>query len=55
MRKWFILGSLFVLTIILAACGKSNGEKEDKEITIAASPAPHGVVLEHARNEKERL
>lgn len=45
MRKWFILGSLFVLTIILAACGKSNGEKEDKEITIAASPAPMASYL----------
>ncbi|MDW4388760.1 MetQ/NlpA family ABC transporter substrate-binding protein [Staphylococcus saprophyticus] len=54
MRKWFILGSLFVLTIILAACGKSNGEKEDKEITIAASPAPHGVVLEHAKEEMKK-
>lgn len=54
MKKLIMIGSLFLLTIILAACGKSNGEKEDKEITIAASPAPHGEVLEHAKKEMKK-
>lgn len=49
MRRVTSLVSLLVLAVILAACGNSKGEGEDKKITIATSPAPHGEVLKHAK------
>ncbi|PTJ53308.1 methionine ABC transporter substrate-binding protein [Staphylococcus simulans] len=46
MKKVSSLIGLLVLLVVLAACGK-GGDKE--KITVAASPAPHGEVLEHAK------
>ncbi|GGI42573.1 lipoprotein [Mammaliicoccus stepanovicii] len=37
------------LVTVLTACGKSNDN--EKKITVAASPAPHGEVLEHAKEK----
>ncbi|RIM74792.1 methionine ABC transporter substrate-binding protein, partial [Staphylococcus xylosus] len=54
MRRLIVLGSLLILTIVLAACGNSNGKDRDKKITIAASPAPHGEVLKHAKEEMKK-
>lgn len=54
MRKLIVLCSLLILTIVLAACGNSNGKDGDKKITIAASPAPHGEVLKHAKEEMKK-
>jgi len=54
MKKLITLGSLLVLAIILAACGNSGGKGDDKKITVAASPAPHGEVLKHAKEEMKK-
>ncbi|MCG7339091.1 MetQ/NlpA family ABC transporter substrate-binding protein [Staphylococcus sp. ACRSN] len=45
---------LIGLISVLTACGKSSGNEANKTITIAASPAPHGEVLEHAKEAMEK-
>ncbi|SUM35135.1 putative lipoprotein [Staphylococcus gallinarum] len=49
MKKFTYAILLLSLIGVLAACGKSNSDAANKKITIAASPAPHGEVLEHAK------
>ncbi|WP_210617851.1 MetQ/NlpA family ABC transporter substrate-binding protein [Mammaliicoccus lentus] len=47
-----VLGLLFVsiLTVVLAACGGGDGDKDKKEtIKVGASPAPHAEILEEAK------
>src|SRR5699024_9326586 len=53
MRKMISIVSVLVLVVLLSACGNSEGEKKDKKITIATSPAPHGEGLEHAKKAME--
>lgn len=49
MKKFTYAILLLSLIGVLAACGKSNSDAANKKITIAASPAPHGEVLERAK------
>ena len=52
MKKWLSVISILVLVIVLAGCGK---DKEDnKKITVAASPAPHGDVLKKAKEQLKK-
>jgi len=53
MKKLISLAILVFFTIILVACSSSNG-KENKKVTIATSPAPHGEVLKHAKDEMKK-
>ena len=52
MQKLFSFVTLFALVLFLAACGNdsesASEEGEAKEITVAASPAPHAEILEKA-------
>ncbi|MCU5745920.1 MetQ/NlpA family ABC transporter substrate-binding protein [Staphylococcus sp. SQ8-PEA] len=45
MKKILSLVLIAVVTLALAACGK----KDDKTITVGASPAPHAEILEKAK------
>ncbi len=52
LKKWLSVISILVLIIVLAGCGK---DKEDnKKITVAASPAPHGDVLKKAKDQLKK-
>lgn len=53
MKKIISLFALLAVIFILAACGQSKSA-ENKKITVAASPAPHGEVLEHAKEEMKK-
>lgn len=45
MKKLFL--PLFIVILLLAACG--SNKKDDKTITVGASPAPHAEILEEAK------
>ncbi|WP_105993505.1 MetQ/NlpA family ABC transporter substrate-binding protein [Staphylococcus simulans] len=53
MKKISSFIGLCILLVVLAACGQGKGG-ENKKITVAASPAPHGEVLEHAKKEMKK-
>ncbi|MBF0720078.1 methionine ABC transporter substrate-binding protein [Staphylococcus sciuri] len=50
MSKLVKFVSFISIILLLAACGKSSGS-ENTKITVAASPAPHGDVVEHAKEK----
>ncbi|WP_437272289.1 MetQ/NlpA family ABC transporter substrate-binding protein [Staphylococcus succinus] len=54
MKKIISSVTLLIFVLLLTACGNTNGKNNDKKITIAASPAPHGEVLEHAKEEMKK-
>src|SRR5699024_9946744 len=54
MKKLISLTILVCFAAILVACGSSK-DKENKKITIATSPAPHGEVLKHAKDEMKKI
>ncbi|WP_214336205.1 MetQ/NlpA family ABC transporter substrate-binding protein [Staphylococcus arlettae] len=47
MKKILSLAFVLVLSVVLAACGNSEGK--DKKITVGASPSPHAEILEQAK------
>ena len=53
MKQLISLTILVCFAAILVACGSSK-DKENKKITIATSPAPHGEVLKHAKDEMKK-
>ena len=52
MKKLIGMISILLVTITLAACG--NQKEDNKKITVAASPAPHGDVLKKAKEEMKK-
>lgn len=53
MKKLIGLLCVFGLILLLSACGNSDKEKNSK-IVVAASPAPHGEVVEQAKEEMSK-
>ncbi|MGJ5712416.1 MetQ/NlpA family ABC transporter substrate-binding protein [Staphylococcus auricularis] len=49
MKKILSLVVLFIVGVTLAACGNDGDSKENKTITVGASPAPHAEILEQAK------
>lgn len=57
MKKILLTVFTLILTVALTACGttdKKDSKKEDKTITIGASPAPHAEILEEAKKNLEK-
>lgn len=52
MKKIVTIFLLSVVAIILASCGSKSSD--DKKITVAASPAPHGDVLKYAKEQMKK-
>ncbi|EHJ08079.1 MetQ/NlpA family ABC transporter substrate-binding protein [Staphylococcus simiae] len=52
MKKLITVFLLSILVISLAACGSKSSD--DKKITVAASPAPHGDVLKYAKEQMKK-
>lgn len=53
LTKTATVGAALVLAMGLAACGgekKTEGNADDKTITVAASPTPHAEILEEAKD-----
>ncbi|RXK18078.1 MetQ/NlpA family ABC transporter substrate-binding protein [Macrococcus sp. DPC7161] len=49
MKKLFYFVLTAALILVLAACGKEDKSKDDKTITVGASPTPHTEILEQAK------
>lgn len=49
MKKSLLFVCVVIFSIVLTACGKADSE--DKKITVAASPTPHGEILKHVQDE----
>ena len=52
MKKLIGMISIVLVIITLTACG--NQKEDNKKITVAASPAPHGDVLKKAKEEMKK-
>lgn len=55
MKKIIILGLTIALSLsVFTACGTSKESKEDKTITVGASPSPHADILKVAAKELKK-